>query len=415
MVYFSYMPIYTYTAADQKGAVTRGDREAESEKALAAALKSEGLFLLEAKDKTAPSVRRFNIDVGDLLSKLKPVSIPDKMFFSRNLSIMVAAGLPLTKALEVSGDQSSGKKFQRILGEVKSSVVQGKPFAESLRPHQDVFGELYVNMIEVGEATGKLALVLKLLAKQMKKDYDLRKRVRGAMIYPIIILIVLCLIGTLMMLYVVPSLAATIKDLNVTLPLSTRIIIFMSDFVVHQWVWLLAGVAGAAILFWRALKSTAGHRVFDRMVLKLPIFGTLVQKYNIARFCRTLSYLITSGVPIVRSLEVTSSVLGNSLFRNAVQQASNEIQEGTELHTILVKYPKLFQPMVIQMISVGEQTGKISEMMLRLALFFEEDVTATTKNLSTIIEPLLMVVIGAAVGFFAVAMLQPIYGSLNNI
>lgn len=409
------MPIYTYTAADQKGVTVRGEREAENEKQLAGILKGEDLFLLEVKDKTAASLKRFNVNVGALLSHLKPISIQDKMFFSRNLSIMVSAGLPLTKALEVSADQSPNKKFQRILSEVKNSVVQGKPFAESLRGHKDVFGDLYVNMIEVGETTGKLALILKLLANQMKKDYDLRKRVRGAMIYPAIILTVLGLIGALMMIYVVPSLAATIKELGVDLPLSTQIIIFISDFVAHQWVWLLASLAVAAIIFWRVIKSTTGHLVFDRIVLKLPIFGPLVRKFNVARFCRTFSYLITAGVPIVKSLEIVSSVLGNSLFRNAVHEASGEIQSGAELHAILVTYPKLFQPMVVQMISVGEQTGKISEMMLRLAMFFEEDVTATTKNLSTIIEPILMVAIGLVVGFFAIAMLQPIYGSLGNI
>jgi type IV pilus assembly protein PilC len=410
-----HMPSYTYSAADQGGKVTQGDQEAENEKMLAAALKAEGLFLLEAKDKEAASSRRFNRDVGALFAKLKPVSILDKMFFSRNLSIMVSAGLPLTKALEVSADQSGNKKFQRILGEVKSMVVQGKPFAEALRPHDAVFGELYINMIEVGETTGKLSLVLKLLANQMKKDYDLKKRVRGAMMYPVIILIVLGLIGTLMMLYVVPSLVQTITDLHVDLPFATKLIIFISNFVVHQGIWLLAGLVAAGVLFWRMVKSKTGRLVVDRLVLKVPIFGPLVQKFNVARFCRTLSYLITSGVPIVKSLDITSSILGNSLFRDAVHEASGEIQKGTELHAILIKYPKLFQPMVIQMISVGEQTGKIAEMMLRLAMFFEEDVNNTTKNLSTIIEPLLMVVIGLAVGFFAVAMLQPIYGSLNNI
>ena len=392
-----------------------GEREAENEKALAAMLKQEELFLVEVKDKAAVSSKRFTMDVGAWFAKLKPVSVLDKMFFSRNLSIMVSAGLPLTKALEVSGDQSGNKKFLHILGEVKSSVLEGKSFAEALRPQKAVFGDLYINMIEVGETTGKLALVLKLLANQMKKDHDLKKRVRGAMMYPGIILTVLALIGTLMITYVVPSLAATIKDLHVDLPLSTRIILFISDFVTHQGIWLLAGLVAVGALFWRMLKSKHGRQVFDRLILKMPIFGSLVQKYNVARFCRTLSYLITSGVPIVKSLEITSSILGNTLFRDAVHEASGQIQEGTELHTILVKYPKLFQPMVVQMISVGEQTGKISEMMLRLAMFFEEDVNNTTKNLSTIIEPLLMVVIGVAVGFFAVAMLQPIYGSLNNI
>ena len=409
------MALYSYTAADSRGATTRGEREAESEKALAGSLKSEGLFLLEAKDKAVASRGGINIDVGALLSKWKRVSLPDKMFFSRNLSIMVSAGLPLIKALEISAEQSPSQKFKSVLSSVQNSVVQGRSFADALRPHREVFGELYVNMIEVGETTGQLSLVLKLLANQMKKDYDLKKRVRGAMIYPAIILTVLGLIGALMMVYVVPSLAQTIGDLHVDLPLSTRIILFISDFFLHRGLWLVAGLTGCGVLVWRLLKSSAGHRAFDRLALRVPIFGPLVQKFNIARFCRMLSYLITAGVPIVRSLEITSSVLGNSLFKDAVREASVEIQKGVALNKILVKYPKLFQPMVVQMISVGEQTGKISEMMLRLAMFFEEEVSSTTKNLSTIIEPILMVVIGAAVGFFAVAMLQPIYGSLGNI
>lgn len=409
------MPIYTYTAADQRGKMMHGEREAKDERALAAALKAEGLYLLEPRDAASMSKRTFNIDIGIFFSKFKLVSILDKMFFSRNLSVMLAAGLALTKALEVSGEQSGSERLRGILDHVKSSVAQGRSFAESLRPHQGVFGELYINMIEVGETTGKLVLVLKLLANQLKKDHDLKKRVRGAMTYPAIILTVLAVIGALMMTYVVPSLAQTIQDLHVELPLSTKIILFISDFVVHRGIWLLTGLVIVGALFWRILKSKVGRASFDRLILKIPVFGTLVQKYNIARFCRTLAYLITSGVPIVKSLETTSTTLGNSLFRAAVRDASKEIQKGVELHTILVKYPTLFQPMVVHMISVGEQTGKISSMLLRLALFFEEDVNTTTKNLSTIIEPLLMVVIGVAVGFFAVAMMQPIYSSLGNL
>lgn len=235
------------------------------------------------------------------------------------------------------------------------------------------------------------------------------------MFYPAIIIIALVGIGTLMMLYVVPTLTSTIKELGVELPFTTRIIIFISEVLSAYAIWFFIALLIFIFLFWRALKTAAGKSIFDRTVLKIPIFGSLVKKFNSARFCRTLAYLITSGVPIVKSLEVTSSVLGNMLYRNAIRNAADEIQKGKQLHEILSISPNIFQPIVVQMISVGEETGKVSSMLLRLALFFEEDVTNTTKNLSTIIEPILMIVIGAAVGFFAISMLQPIYSSLGSI
>lgn len=410
------MPLFTYSATDKAGATVKGEREAENEKALIQILKQDGLFLLEAKEKKT-GLAKFNasINVGEILSRIRPVNIVEKMFFARNLSVMIGAGLSLTRGLTALAEESTNPKFKKIILDINGGVVKGKSFAESLRIHEKVFGTLFINMVEVGETTGKLTLVLKLLANQMKKDYSIRKRVKGAMFYPAIIISALIIIGVLMMIYVVPTLSATIKELGVELPLTTKIVIGISDALVSYLIWFLAALSLAIFLFWRALKTARGKAIFDRIILKAPIFGALIKKFNVARFCRTLAYLITSGVPVVKSLEITSSVLGNTLYRAAVREAAVEIQKGKQLNQILGRNREIFQPLVTQMIQVGEETGKISDMLLRLALFFEEDVTSTTKNLSTIIEPILMIFIGAAVGFFAISMLQPIYGSLGSI
>ena len=411
------MPIFTYSAAKQNGEIVNGEKEAENEKTLAKTLKEESLFLLDAKEKKPFSLSAFNVamNLNEITSRFLPISLVERMFFARNLAVMISAGLSLTRAMDALIQESANPKFKKILSEVNESVAEGKSFADSLRVHEKVFSAIFINMVAAGEASGKLTLVLKLLSNQMKKDYDLRKRVTGAMMYPAIIMMALMVIGTLMMMYVVPSLTAVIKDLGVELPLSTRIIIFTSEIIANYILWVLAAFIFWVFLLWRALKTQIGKKIFDRVVIRLPIFGELIIKFNTARFCRTLAYLITSGVPIVRSLEITGSVLGNSLFQNAVNGAAQDIQKGKQLSVLLSAYPRIFHPIVLQMMSVGEETGKTSDMMLRLALFFEEDVTNTTKNLSTIIEPILMIVIGTAVGFFAVSMLQPIYSSLGNI
>lgn len=415
MWYNTDVSVFTYSAAERNGKVVKGEREADNEKTLAQVLKSEGLFLLEARERASMGSRILNISAGEILYRLKPVSLVEKMFFSRNLSVMIGAGLSLTRALKGLEEETSNTKFKKVIADVNDSVTKGKTFAESLRIHQKVFGEVFISMVEVGETSGKLTLILKLLANQMKKDHDLKKRVQGAMMYPAIILMVLFVMGTFMLIYVVPTLTQTIKDLGVPLPVTTQIIIALSEFVANYYVWFLAGVILIIAAFWRALKTSQGKEIFDKLIIKVPIFGPLVKKFNTARLCRILAYLITSGVPIVKALEITSRVVGNTLYRRLLIGASEEIQKGKPLSAIFEPHKEIFQPMVIQMISVGEETGKISDMMLRLALFFEEEVTNTTKNLSTIIEPLLMIIIGGAVGIFAVSMLQPIYSSLGNI
>lgn len=406
------MPIFIYTAAERSGKTVKGEREAKDEKELTQTLKTEGLLVLEAKEKKGGL---FKLDLGNLLRRLKPISLVDKMFFARNLSVMISAGLSFTRALEALSQESTSPKFQKIIADINAAVSKGKSFADSLREHQQVFGDLFINMVEVGDASGKLALILRLLANQMKKDHTLRKRVKGALIYPAMILSVLVIIGVLMMIYVVPTFTETIKELGGELPLSTRVIIGFSDFFLNNKTFLIVGFLTTILAIILIVRTRQFKELFGRLILKFPIFGPLVKKVNTARFCRSLFYLITAGVSIIRSLEITSSVLGNSVYRKAIHEASSEIQIGKPLNKILAAYPHIFQPLVIQMISVGEETGKVASMLLRLALFFEEDISTTTKNLSTIIEPLLMVIIGVIVAVFILSMLQPIYSSLGNL
>ncbi len=409
--------LYTYTAVARDGRSVSGELEAGSERELAEKLRPQDLILLEAKTAAAVIAK-----TGVLMGKLfnlgllsRRVSLVDRMVFARNLSVMIGAGLPLVKSLEALEAQSSNPRLKSIIREVRDSVLKGRSLAESLKPHERVFGLLFVNMIESGEISGNLEKVLKLLARQMRKDHDLRQKVRGALIYPAIIVFALVLVGALMMIYVVPTLTQTFRELGISLPITTQLIIATSELLLNYGLFVFGGAVLAALLAWRIIKTPAGKSLFDRIVLRLPIFGPLLQKFNSARFSRTLASLISSGIPIVKSLEVTANVLGNTHFRQATSRAAAGIQQGRKLAEILAERNDLFPPVVTQMVSVGEETGTLSRMLLRLALFYEEEVSEITRNLSSVIEPVLMIVIGAVVGFFAISMIQPIYSGLGNL
>lgn len=405
--------LYFYRAVDKTGKTISAERESGSERELADALRRDGLIMLEAGP--ADKVRKRGLFSWQFNNPFRRISLVERMVFARNLSVMIAAGLVLNRGLEALEEQSNNPKFKSVLSAVRNDVIRGKTFAEGLRPYEKMFGALFINMVEAGEISGNLQHVLKILARQMKRDHDIRAKVRGAMIYPAIVLFALVVIGILMMILVVPTLTQTFSELGVELPLSTKIIIWTSNFLLNYYAYAAIGFALLVFGAIRALKSEAGKRIFDNVILRVPVFGALVRKLNSARFARTLSSLVTAGVPIIRALEVTSAVLGNARFREALSEASTAIQHGKPLSEILSANVDLFPPMVTQMMQVGEETGTTARMLLRLALFYEEEVTNTTKNLSSIIEPVLMLVIGAVVGFFAVSMIQPIYGGISNL
>ncbi len=405
--------LYAYTAINNAGLTSAGEREADSERSLAEKLKTEGLFLIEAKEAQTRIKELFTIT--SLTLRLRPITLVDRMMFARNLAVMIGAGLPLSKALNALEEQVEGAKFKTLIADLRESVLKGVSFAEALRKHEEIFGSLFVNMVESGEISGKLEYVLKLLTRQMKRDHDLISKVQGALIYPAVIIFALILIGALMMIYVVPVLTSTFRELAIPLPLTTRMVINTSEFLVNYYFLILGLIPVAGYSGWRFLKTDRGKFYWSTASLRLPILGTLVKRMNSARFSRILASLIASGLPISRALEITSKVLGNIHFKNSLSRASSEIQKGRALSDILKERPELYPPLVTQMLAVGEETGTSTRMLLRLALFYESEVSNATKNISSIIEPVLMIFIGAVVGFFAISMIQPIYSGISGI
>jgi len=410
------MPNYIYTAKNKEGETKTGHLETTDRHGLAALLRTQGLSLISAEtasnDQGGKKIINF---FKNIAKRWGWVSLVEKMVFSRHLAVMIEAGLSLNRALQILSKQSKNPKFKKIIDRIEDNVRQGKSFSDSLALYPKVFDNIYVNMVRVGESGGNLNEVLKMLSEQMRKDHELISRVRGAMIYPSVIIVAMFGIGILMMIMVVPKLTDIFTEIEMDLPLSTKVIIAISNFLEHNYIWGIIILIGLAIAIKLLYKIKSVKKVFHKVYLYLPIFGSLTKKVNSARFSRIISSLIKSGVSIVQSLQIVAGVLTNIHFKNALLEASQEVQKGKELSVSLDKYKNLYTPMVVQMIDVGEKTGNLSEILETLADFYEEEIDNTTKNLSSIIEPVIMIIIGGAVGFFAVSMIQPMYSMMSGI
>lgn len=410
------MPLFSYKIIDRTGKESFGERNAKDEEELRQILRGEGLLVVGIHDVSHEKEAKHPFEqLSEWFEALMGVPLFEKVIFARNLAVMIHAGLPLTRALRTLSDETTHKTFKKAIGDIAENITRGKTLTDALSLHRDIFNDLFINMVRAGEASGKLDQVLNLLARHMKKDYDLRARVRGAMIYPAIIITALLGVAALMMIYVVPTLSQALKDLDVPLPFSTQIIIFVSDAFVNYSMILFPSIILIVFFLIRFVRSSTGRPLWDAFILKVPLFGTLIKKMNSARITRVLAYLLKSGVPVIRSLEIAAAVVGNTLYQNSMRDLAKEVSKGEAMGTFFHKHPALYDPLMAEMVSAGEETGKISEMLLEIAIFFEQDVAATTKNLSSVIEPFLMIVIGIAVGFFALSILQPIYGSLSGI
>jgi type IV pilus assembly protein PilC len=343
------------------------------------------------------------------LERFQGIRISQKIFFVQQLRVMVHSGISLSVALKTLAEQAPSKNFKKMLINIQQEVEQGNMLSKGLSRYQRAFGELFINMIKVGEASGKLEEVLNQLFIQMKKDHEIIAKVRGAMIYPAIVISMMVIIGILMMIYVIPNLTGIFRELNVELPLATRILIAVSDFTVANGIFLIIGVVAFIILFWVAIRTRQGKLYFHATLLHLPIAGKIIKKINLARFCRTMSSLLKTDIPIVQSFEITAKILGNQLYRNALMTAKDKIQKGVSIKESLTPYAKFFPPVVLQMISVGEETGSLDQILEESAIFYEEEVAQTMDNLPTIMEPALVVILGIAVGGMAVAVISPLY------
>ncbi len=405
------MPKYFYIARSQKGEPKSGTLEVKDTHELARILHQEGYTLVSADLEKDDKKRKWEISIP-FLSR---VSLKEKMFFTRNLKVMIASGLPLPRALKTLAEQSKSKKFRKAVLGIREEIVNGKSFSQSLSLYPGVFSELFQNMIKVGEESGTLEDVLKVLTEQMEKEHQLKSSILGAMIYPTVIICAMIGIGILMLIMVVPQLAKTFKELNIALPPTTQLVIFLGTFMAEKWYLVILIFLGFLFLLRTALKTRVGRILIDKVTLKIPIISGIVRKTNSAYTTRTLGSLITAGVPIVRSLEIVSGSLGNIYFREAVMEAAERVKKGQKLFEALMPYQHLYPSIVLQMIEVGEETGETSAILIKLAEFFEEEVANATKNLSSIIEPVLMLIIGGIVGFFAISMVQPMYSMLGAI
>ncbi len=405
------MPIYKFKAQkiDGSGGEIEETREAENELALAADLKREGYIIVHAKKEGLKT------KLGFLDSFIGRIKLSEKMLFFRNLSIMINAGLTTSRAMEVLIRQTKNKNLQKVIEEVHSNIIKGNSISSSMAVHKKVFPKFAIAMVEAGEKSGKMDESLNLVADQMDKEYQLIKKVRGAMIYPCIVFMAMIGIGILMLIYVVPTLTATFTELGVDLPLGTKIIIGASDFILHNFVLVIVifiVLIFSLISVWRTERF---KRILGTALMHLPITAALVQKINSARTARTLSSLSNSGVEILEAMDVTTDVVQNFHYKRVLQKAKEEIKKGEKISSVFKKYEKIYPPLVGEMIAVGEETGKLSDMLLKLALFYEGEVSETTKNLTVIIEPILMIVIGTVVGFFAVSMITPMYSVMSGI
>lgn len=341
--------------------------------------------------------------------KLGKVKQDELVMVTRNLGSMLRAGLTVTRSLSVIERQTKNVKLKGVVKQIVQKVNDGGQFYEALSDFPKVFDDLYVSMIKAGEESGELANTLQTLSMQMERSSNLKKKIKGAMIYPGIVISVMCIIGVLMMMFVVPTITEIFKDLGTDLPAMTQVLINVSDFFAENPLAVLGGLIVFVTSTMYFFKSKVGKRGMSWLVVRLPVIGTMAKETNAARTARTLSSLLNSGVDVIHALEITEDVVQNYYYKQVIKMAGERVEKGTPLSQTFVERSDLYPILMGEMILVGEETGNISAMLSELAIFYETEIERKTKDLSTIIEPLLMVVIGAGVGFFVLALIAPIY------
>jgi len=358
----------------------------------------------------------------DLYKKIKnffithsKVPIKEKIFFVQQLSIMVKTGISLAVAIKTLRKQTGNKKMALILQEVEDNIQKGSLLSKTLEKYSKDFGQLFVNMIKSGEQSGRLEEVLKQLFIQMKKDHAIVSKVKGAMIYPSVVLIGMVGVGILMMVFVMPNLIGVFEELNAQLPVPTRVLIWMSKATQQYGIILFAVFIGLIVLFLRFKATKKGRRMIHKILLNIPVSSLIIKKVNIARFSRTFSALLKTDIPIIETFQITSRVLGNQIYSDSLDAAQEKIKKGMRVEEALRPYPKLYPPVILQMISVGEETGSLDDILEQTAQFYEEDVDQTMTNFPALIEPILILVLGVAVGTMAVAVIMPLYSLSQQI
>ncbi len=401
---------FSYTSIDKDGTKIEGRLEASDRFGVAKELRSRNQTPVSVQEVAAKG--GFSVRFEKLFAR---VSLHEKIIFTHNLSGMLSAGLPLYRALQVQRKQTRNPALADILDGLLAAINSGGTLSGALAKYPNTFPMLFVSMVRAGEESGNLAASLKQISDNLEKSFALNRKVKGALMYPMIIISAIIAIGVLMLIFVVPTLTSIFKQFGTTLPRSTQIVISISNFVSGHPIGFPLGLALLVLLIVIFVKSKFMKRTNDKIALILPGVGTIVKEVNAARTTRTLSSLLASGVEMTRAISITRDVLQNSYYKDVMDMANSAVQRGEVLSSIFKAHESLYPVMVGEMVAVGEETGKLADMLGEVATYYEDEVDAQTKNLSTIIEPVLMVFIGVAVGFFAISMISPMYGLVNTL
>ncbi len=398
------MTIFNYKARDNKGNIKSGTVEAISREQVFELLKKYHLLATSISKK-----KKYSFSF-DFLSSLKKVSLKQKVIFSRQLATMIDAGLSITKALRILQiqEKEKNKKFSEIIGSVTAEVEGGSTFSSALNKFPKVFPSIYVSLVKSGEASGKLDQSLDRVATQMEKSYDLKSKIKGAMMYPAFITVSMVVVAGIVVTFVMPQLKSLFEESSTELPIITKVLLSTSDFVRNYWWIVIFLPVGFVALFRYLLNTKKGRRLWDKLKLKIPIINIFIRDVYMAQFTRTLGTLISSCLPILDALRIVSDTMGNVHYKEEFREIARKVENGVSL-AIPLEDSDLFPTMVSHMIEVGEKTGSVDKILFKLADFFDNEVSNTIAVLSTMLEPVILVIMGIGVGFMVGAVILPIY------
>jgi len=408
------MPKFSYKAKNFNGKEENGIMEASDKLRLAKLLKQKGYFLVSAELITKKTKKSGNKALS-FLEGMFGVPLADKLFFTRNLEVMIKAGVSLPRAFNVLSRQTKSKKFKKALSSIADKIIKGESISDCLGGHPWIFSALYRETMRIGEETGKLEDALHILSIQMEREHKIKSDIASAMVYPAVVLGMAVFIGIFMFLFAVPKLKESFTEMKVVLPITTRAMFDFVDFLIVQWplAILSLGILITGLLIF--IKSKKTVKIKSIILLKIPVIRKITKTANSALTLRTLSSLLAAGVPIVKSLEIASGALSNYYFKMSLVESAKSVEKGGKLSDSLKKYEDIYSPVVMQMMEVGEETGETPQVLAKLADFYEEEVAISTKKLSSVIEPFLILVIGGVVGFFAISMMQPMFSMMGGV
>lgn len=395
------MSLYTYKARDLGGVDHKGTIETVDVRGAARILSKRGLIVISVKQTSKRGEKLLERFFGN-------VSFNDVVVATRQLATMIESGLVLSEAIDILSEQQPNKKFKVVLEEISRDIKSGMELAQALGKHSQVFPPIYISLVKSGEQSGKLDVVLSQLATTLEKDREFRSKIRGAMIYPVMVIGMMIVVMIVMMVFVIPKLTSLYTQSNIELPLPTKILIGSSSLFLKFWWLLLIFLIVAILAFRRWIKTPEGRYTFDSFLLRMPVIGKIVQGTSLTNFTRTFALLITAGIPLLDALTIVSDVIGNSVYKKAIQNTFRGVERGLTFSAQL-QTDNIFPPIIPQMFKVGEETGKVDKVSFKMAEYFEEESDQLLKNITVVIEPVILVLLGIGVTFLVLSIILPIY------